>query len=93
VTNELIQIGWASRGAPGNMERSGSPRRPETAGGAQPYSLYFYTHNATASLEANAALWRPQVDLVNTPAIGPQGVGGDPLEILDLRVERLRTPR
>ena len=55
------------------MHLAGSPRRIETAGDAQPYTMFFYSHNATASLIENDNRLRAMVDLFNTPAIGPDG--------------------
>jgi hypothetical protein len=75
----------------GGMNRAGSPRSLSTTLGVAPeYIAFFHGNRATASVIANAARWKAQVDLFNrTDLGGGPNSGRDPIVVERLEVDRV----
>ena len=72
------------------MFRSASPRLDSTAGGPQTYIALFYGNNVTEGTNPGDARLRPMLDMFNTANLFGSGTGGDPLEVLNIEVSRLK---
>jgi hypothetical protein len=92
ATNEVIQNSYVLRGAEGMLDRAGSPRLPEEAGGAQTYSMFFFSQNATVSPLEHDNRLRGFMDLTNRASLYGEGAGSDPVEAIELKVERMVAP-
>lgn len=94
-TTELTAIHVTTRGSPNNFLFAASPRLETSAMGPQTYVGFFHSHSRTAVDPISvpgARRIRMMGDFFNSQPVAPQGLGGDPFAVTDMRVDRLMLP-